>query len=128
MVPRHNGNTRQKIKRSLERREAHRIAVNWVVKYRAIGEKKSWNRAPAECLSGKGLKIIMNRPLKAGYNMEVSFSLGRKSQPLYVSCSVIWCKKHKKNKYKTGLKILKVNNLPSFLNFIGEKMLELSSI
>lgn len=109
-----------------ERRKSQRIYLTLPLKYKKPEDSCFQQAIACKDLSGGGLKVLLPRPLKIGEKIEVAIYLREGSGPVSAICKVLRCKQEGEDKYGAGLKFLKINDKEDFMQFLCEKLIELS--
>jgi hypothetical protein len=109
-----------------EKRRASRISVSLPAKYRIVGKKGvRWTHTLCKDIGGLGFGLIINEPLKVNDQLRISISRKDNNKTMFINCRVAWCVKDGPTLFRVGAEISKVEDPLPFIEFIGDKMLNL---
>lgn len=118
----------KKKKKGVDRRRAERLPIKMKVCYKAPRSKTPWKDASCKDISGVGIGLLLNEPLKANSKVEMMLYSNDDSKPIWVSCKVVWCGQAPRHKYRAGVEIVKVKEMTRFVNFICTQLMSNSTI
>lgn len=113
-------------KRKAQRRKAQRLETSLQVSYKLQGKSQSWKWVAYKDISGMGLGLLTNEPLKIDDKIDVLVNLGKELKPVNILCRVAWCSKLKQGAYRVGLEFLKTKSDIRLMEFVCDKILDLS--
>ena len=107
---------------AIERRKSQRVPMRFPIKWRVRGSSR-WQTATCENLSGGGLGLCIHAPCPDRSTIE-AILMPPKPKPLRAVCSVRWHKPLIKNKTFLGVAFVTLTDLPRFMEFLCEHLLE----
>jgi hypothetical protein len=113
-------------KRKAIKRKAERLYSNIYVHYKKIGKKTPWKSVAHNDISGVGIGLHVNEPLKVMERISISFYLKNDPNPCNTVAKVIWCHKLKQGVYQAGLEFEKVQSDARLIEMLCEKIVDLS--
>ena len=113
-------------RRRFRRRRAQRLQSSLHIRYKKKGNKSNWKWVAYKDISGIGIGLLTNEPLKVNNRVNVSIHMKNNPEPVQVECRVVWCSALDKGMYKVGLEFSKVKDSIRFIEFLCDKMLDLS--
>lgn len=111
-----------------ERRKTQRLPISFKLRYKLKGRRNFWNEARSRDISGGGIGLVADEDLKINDKAEVLFYLDSKSDPITALCVIRWCQKAEEDKFRAGLKFMKIKEYQRFAELLCDKMLKLSLV
>lgn len=93
----------KKNRRRRERRRSQRLRLNLPVEYRHPAKRSSSKRTVSQDISGGGLRLRLDYPLKKGSRLKTKIYFPDRSKPVTITSKVIWSKKSGKQLFDSGL-------------------------
>ena len=116
----------KKRRRNTRRRNAERLYQKLHVSYKKSGKKESWRSVAFRDISGIGMGILLNEPLKIDDRVNVLITLKGISKPCQIPARVMWCTRVYPHGYKAGLQFIEGVTHDYLINFLTEKIIDLS--
>jgi len=95
-----------------ERRKAQRLNIPIPVKFRRFGKKGTYRESNCQNISGSGIMLCLDLPVKKGDKFEMLIHLSGDPIPVETVVEVMWCKKNTqyRNKpfFNCGMKYVKI--------------------
>lgn len=95
-----------------EKRKADRLDINMQVKYHVLPRKKILEETFSQNVSGNGLQLKVNYPLKKDDRLKTFLYFPNDPKPIRAISKIIWCKKviskKKKPHFNIGVKHEKI--------------------
>lgn len=111
---------------NIEKRKSQRIYCCLPIKYKEPGSSSFRKGIACQDMSGGGLGITLHHPLKIKDKIGVMLYLDGESGPINAICKVIWCRQKEDGRFRAGLKFIKVKDHERFLEYVCEKIIDLS--
>lgn len=108
-----------------ERRKCQRLPLCLSVKYKKPKDS-SFHNAACKNIGGKGLKIFLPEGLKTKEEVEILLYLPDKSGVISSLCRVVWCTQNNEGNFAAGLEFVKLKERQRLMEFLCERMIDLS--
>ena len=109
-----------------DRRRAERLKIPLHVILGSLRKKESQIKGDCLEISGMGIRVLTDDPLRENKPIEVSLDLGDGKPPCQCACRVIWCKELENGKYHAGLSFDNIKHNERLTQFLGDYLLNLS--
>jgi len=116
----------KKNKRKFVRRRAERLYSNIYVYYKKADKKDSWKSVAHKDISGIGVGLFVNEPLKINMRVNIAFYLKGDSKPCSTTAKVVQCRKIKGGLYQAGLEFEEAQKDTRLIEMLCGKIVDLS--
>lgn len=94
-----------------EKRKFTRITVPLPIKYEWLSKKDILKEALCQNISGGGMMLKVDRPLKVGERLKTLFYFPQDAKPIGAISEVVWCRKTKRKegiRFDAGIRHIKI--------------------